>query len=271
VTSRDLDAASIERQLSARGVSLGLPVSVLPTTSSTNDDAKRAGQKGAPSGSAFLADCQSAGRGRLGRSWHSPPGQNLYLSFLLRPRLDPRAARLLTLAVGLAVRDAIAPLLPACAVGIKWPNDVLIDGRKVAGILAEAQLAGAEGFVVVGIGVNVRAAEFPPELRAKATSLALAGAHTLDRGQIFVEIAACLQKRLEQLAAGALAAIVDDVARHDALRGRLITVDGEPAVALGLAPDGALRIRRKDGSEGLVNAGDVQPSEPGSGLPPSTN
>jgi BirA family biotin operon repressor/biotin-[acetyl-CoA-carboxylase] ligase len=271
VTAGDLEATGIERRLRARGVAFGMPLSVLSTTASTNDDAKRAGQQGWPSGAAFVADSQSAGRGRLGRTWHSPPGQNLYLSFLLRPRLEPRAARLLTLAAGLAVRDAIAPLLPECAVGIKWPNDVYVDGRKLSGILAEAQLAGAQGFVVVGIGVNVRATEFPAEIRARATSLALAGARTLDRGEVFVEIAVCLQMRMEQLEAGAVATIVGDAARHDVLLGRVIRVDGEPAVALGLAADGALRIRRKDGSEGLVNAGEVQPSEPGSGAPASTN
>jgi len=255
----DLDAARIERELQARGVTLGRPLSVMVTTTSTNDDAKRAGQQGAPSGAAFVADQQSSGRGRLGRVWHSPPAQNLYATILLRPKLEPKAAPLLTLAAGLAVRDALAPLVPTREVAIKWPNDVYVAGRKVAGILAEAQGQGSDSFVVVGFGVNVRTTDFPVELVGRATSLALAGAEMLDRGEVFMAISERLQVRLEQLESGAIATIVGDCARHDGLLGRVITVDGEPAVALGLAADGGLRVRRKDGSEGVVWAGEVQP------------
>jgi BirA family biotin operon repressor/biotin-[acetyl-CoA-carboxylase] ligase len=262
----DLDADHLMRELARHGIALGTPLTVLPSTGSTNDEAKRAGQAGAAAGAAFVADMQTAGRGRLGRTWHSPAGQNLYASFLLRPKLDSRAAPLLTLAAGLAVRDALAPHVPQRAVSIKWPNDLYVGGRKLGGILAEAQLsasagkAAGAGFVVVGIGVNVRTTEFPAELRGIATSLALAGGAMLDRGAIFVAIAEQLQGRLEQLEAGAVATIVGDLARHDALLGRPITVEGEPAVALGLTADGALRIRRHDGSEEVVTSGDVQPS-----------
>lgn len=255
----DLEPTRLTRALIARGIALGRPLSVVATTTSTNDDAKRAGHEGLPNGAAFVADAQTAGRGRLGRTWHSPPAQNLYVSLLLRPTLAPKAAPLLTLAAGLAVRDAIAPLVPSCSVAIKWPNDVYVNGRKVAGILAEAQVTGAASFVVIGIGVNVRVREFPPEIAERATSLALSGGQTLDRGEVLVAICACLQMRIEQLESGALATIVSDCARHDALLGRTISIDGQRAVALGLADDGGLRIRRQDGSEGVVLAGDVQP------------
>jgi BirA family biotin operon repressor/biotin-[acetyl-CoA-carboxylase] ligase len=258
----DLDAARITAELELRAITLGRPLTVVGATTSTNDDAKRAGQGRAPSGAAFVADMQTQGRGRHGRTWHSPRGQNLYASFLLRLELEARAAPLLTLAAGLAVRDALAPLVPRCPVTIKWPNDVYVAGRKVAGILAEAQTAPGASFVVVGIGVNVRTTEFPAPLGGRATSLALAGGALLDRGAIFVVIAAALQERIEQLEAGAVATIVGDLARHDALVGKSITVDGAPVVALGLTPEGALRVRRGDGSEGVVVAGDVQPGAP---------
>lgn len=259
MTADDLESSRLTRELERCGVALGNPLTVLTTTASTNDDAKRAGQQGARGGAAFLADAQTAGRGRLGRKWHSPPGENLYVSFLLRHDLGPTTAPLLTLAAGLAVRDALAPLVPAHTVAIKWPNDIYIDGRKVAGILAEAQLAAGTTFAVLGIGVNVRAAAFPAELAPRATSLALAGAATLDRGAVFVAIAGALEVRLAELGRGSVQNLIADFGRHDALFGRPISVEGEEAVALGLASDGGLRIRRQDGSEGVIVAGDVQP------------
>src|SRR6478736_6410742 len=137
----DLDRLSIERELAVGGTALGHPLVVVDSTASTNDDAKQAARDGAPSGSAFISDTQTGGRGRLGRSWHSPPGENLYASFVLRPSLSSSAAPLVTLAAGLAVADAIASLVPERSVGLKWPNDVQIDDRKLAGILTEAQLS----------------------------------------------------------------------------------------------------------------------------------
>jgi BirA family biotin operon repressor/biotin-[acetyl-CoA-carboxylase] ligase len=255
----DLDRPSLERELASRGALLGRPLTVVETTTSTNDDAKQAARDGAPSGAAFIADTQSSGRGRFGRSWHSPAGENLYVSFVLRPSLSPSAAPLVTLAAGLAVADAVAPLVPGRTVALKWPNDVLVDDRKVAGILAEAQLSDARAsWIVVGIGINVRTAEFPAEIATRATSLALAGASNLDRGALFVALATALSARIEMLCAHGARPIIEDLAARDALRGRPITIDGAPATALGIAEDGALRIRRPDGSETTILAGEVR-------------
>ena len=258
----DLDADRLSEELARREARLGRPLVVVESTTSTNDDAKRAAESGAPAGSAFIANAQTHGRGRLGRSWHSPPGDNLYVSFVLRPAaalaLDVRRAPLVTLAAGLAVADAIAPLVPGANVGLKWPNDVLVDDRKVAGILTEAHLGtGASDWIVIGIGINVRTRAFPTEIAARATSLALAGAGAPDRGALFVELASALSFRVGELHASA-ASIIDAFAARDALRERSITVDGAPATALGIADDGALRIRRADGTEARILAGDVQ-------------
>src|SRR5204863_9598302 len=106
------------------------PLVVVASTTSTNDDAKQAARDGVSSGAAFIADTQTSGRGRLGRSWHSPPGENLYASFVLRPSFSPHIAPIVTLAAGLAVADAVTPLVPGRALGLKWPNDVFIDDRK---------------------------------------------------------------------------------------------------------------------------------------------
>jgi BirA family biotin operon repressor/biotin-[acetyl-CoA-carboxylase] ligase len=255
----DLDRATLERELDSRAIALGRPLVVLETTISTNDDAKSAARDGAPSGAAFIADSQTAGRGRLGRSWHSPPGENLYVSFVLRPSLAPDVAPLVTLAAGLAVADAVAPLVPARTVGIKWPNDVLIDDRKLAGVLSEAQLSDARAsWIVVGIGINVRARAFPADIAARATSLALAGASDLDRGNLFLALAFALSKRIDQLGTEGVRTIVEDLAARDALRNRAITIDGVAATALGIAKDGALRIRRGDGTETTILAGDIR-------------
>jgi BirA family biotin operon repressor/biotin-[acetyl-CoA-carboxylase] ligase len=259
--STDLDPVRMERALLRAASPWGRPLVVTPRTASTNDDAKAAARAGAPEGAAFIADAQSGGRGRLGRTWFSPAGENLYTSFVLRPSFDPKRVPLVTLTAGLAVLDAVTPRAVSRRVGLKWPNDVYIDGRKVAGILSEAQIAdGRVAFIVVGIGVNVRTAAFPPELAARATSLAIAGAEgdALDRSALFADIAVALFRRIEMLRDDKVRDLIAAFSAHDELAGEIITVDGAPATALGVAEDGALRIRRADGHEDKLVAGEVQ-------------
>jgi BirA family biotin operon repressor/biotin-[acetyl-CoA-carboxylase] ligase len=256
--SADLDAARIESALAARNVPWGRPLVVAPLTGSTNDDAKRAAKDGAPAGAAFIADAQTGGRGRLGRTWFSPPGQNLYASFVLRPALDAKRLPLITLTAGLAVADVVAARV-AGHVGVKWPNDVYIDGRKVCGILSEVQIAGASAaWVVVGIGINVHTRAFPPEIADRATSLALAGEASPDRGALFVDLAAALFSRVKMLEEGNARAVIDALRARDELEGRPITVEGAPATAIGIADDGALTYRKSDGSVDRLVAGEVQ-------------
>lgn len=142
----------------------------LSSIDSTNEEARRLAQSGAPEGAAVMADTQTAGRGRRGRIWHSPPG-NLYCSILLRPQCPPRDAANLSFAAALAVADAVLPLLPdGIDLRFKWPNDVLLNGKKVAGILIESEARGDElSYAVVGAGVNI--ASFPPDTEFPATSL----------------------------------------------------------------------------------------------------
>ena len=258
IDASPIDPSRILAELARRNLPIGRPLNFAEVTTSTNDDAKRAAREGAASGAAFLANAQTDGRGRLGRAWHSPPGENLYASFLLRPSLDPKRAPLVTLASGLAVADTLEPLVPRARVTLKWPNDVLIDGRKVAGILSEAHLSGEDAWIVVGIGINVHSRAFPGDLAARATSLVLSGATAVDRSDLFVALASSLSARLETLRTGASSTLVESFAARDGLAGCPVTVDGAPAIAIGIGRDGALRIRHPDGTESSCIAGDVQ-------------
>jgi BirA family biotin operon repressor/biotin-[acetyl-CoA-carboxylase] ligase len=168
---------------------VGREVLVFEETNSTNDLAARAGRDGAGEGLVIFAETQTAGRGRLGRKWISRPHQGLLFSVLLRPRAPQDQWATLTFCAALAVAEA-AEELTQCAAAIKWPNDVLIQGRKVSGILLETHQSPAPGFVVMGIGVNVlqSAADFPPELRSLAGSLSMAATAPVSREAAAISI-----------------------------------------------------------------------------------
>ena len=145
-----------------------LVVEVRDVTASTQDDAREAAKRGAPSGSLFVADAQTQGRGRQGRGWSAPPGSALLASVLLHPRVAPETLPRLSLVVGLAVARACEARV-ASQVGIKWPNDVEIGGKKLSGVLVEASFRGKEiSHVVAGFGVNVRRASLPDDVRGRA-------------------------------------------------------------------------------------------------------
>lgn len=162
---------------------------------STNSVAMEAASAGAPEGSVFLAERQTAGRGRGTHTWHSAQSAGIYCSAVLRPALPPSDALILSLAAGLAVHAAVHAIDPAVAVDLKWPNDVLINGKKVAGILTEMNSEATRvRYIVVGIGINVNQAAFPAELQQTATSLRLATGTEWSR----VELCAALLKSLNR-------------------------------------------------------------------------
>ena len=232
------------------------------TTDSTNTAAQQLGRQGAPEGTVVVADAQTQGRGRLGRSWSSPPFRNLYLSILLRPSIALAQAPQIALVVGAATTEAIREWIPRAT--LKWPNDVLIDGRKVSGTLTELEAAGdAIAFVVAGIGVNLNIGddEFPAELRDKAVGLSTLTGTEIDR----VSFADALLGRLESLYDMFLTAGFSTLRpRWEALsglRGRRLEIDDGrqryTGQALGLGDDGTLRLRLDDGREQTIVAGDV--------------
>ena len=175
---------------------LGRPLHFFDTIDSTNTSAARLAREDAAEGTVVIADAQSGGKGRLGRSWVSPPGVNLYLSVILRPRKSTSAAPQLSLLASVAVAEAIVQQTQLSPV-IKWPNDVLVAGKKVCGILTEMQANGSHlRSVIVGIGVNINAplAAFPEELQDKASSLLLMCGEPVDRAAFTVSLLTHLEK-----------------------------------------------------------------------------
>jgi BirA family biotin operon repressor/biotin-[acetyl-CoA-carboxylase] ligase len=243
------DLARAPALVAERGLTLGRPMHLLATTSSTNDEAKRAAADGAPHGSTWVAEAQTAGRGRQGRSWLATPGESILASVLVRAKCPPARLPPIALVVGLAVRDAVARAAPEARVAIKWPNDVLVEGRKVAGILVEAITVGARvDAVVVGVGINVHSREFPPDLASRATSVALVSSnsgHPPDRADLLADALGGLDRDLHVVVERGLGLFRARLEAADALRGLVVQSDsGEQGVASGVDDEGRLLVRR---------------------------
>jgi BirA family biotin operon repressor/biotin-[acetyl-CoA-carboxylase] ligase len=233
---------------------------------STNREAGELARAGCPNGTTVIAEGQTAGRGRLGRSFYSPAAQNLYSSTVLRPRITTAEAPNWILAAAIGVADTIAETVGARdRVQIKWPNDVLLDAKKTSGILMEL---GAEAtrvdFLVVGIGVNLNVdpAHFPDEFRARATSLSAALGHPVDRVDFARRLYGHLERIFDRCDAAGFDGVRSEFEAHFRMVGRKIRVrelDGNEitGTATGIAPDGALRLLRADGTETRLIAGDV--------------
>jgi BirA family biotin operon repressor/biotin-[acetyl-CoA-carboxylase] ligase len=225
----------------------GAPHRHFSRTDSTNTRARELAEAGAPRGTVVTAGEQSEGRGRQGRSWTAPPGKALLYSAVLSP-LDERHL-LLPLAVPLAVCEAAESLQPGLGCAIKWPNDVWVDGRKLAGILVEGRPQ--EGWAVLGIGLNVSTTAFPGELAGTATSLRLAGDET--------EIDAVLSRLLAALGQWLTAPrerVLAEWSRRDALRGEPVRWTGGEGTAAGIDSDGGLLVDTATGRVKL-DAGEV--------------
>ena len=261
------------------GLPLGLPYTFVAEIESTNRHLREIGL-GFPTGAVVVTDHQTQGRGRLGRRWVTEPGLDLTFSVLLRPHVAPLAAPQLVLAASAAVADAIAAL-PGMAerVTIKWPNDVLIDGRKVCGILSEGSLdMDTVHWLILGIGVNVNgrpaaalAAAQVAESTAAPAALGETFGVTVPRAPLLAGILARLGARLEQVEAGAFAEVLSTLAERDALRGKEVVVRSgyrgadvvAEGIASGLAPDGELLVRLGDGRVTAVAVGEVTLAAPG--------
>jgi BirA family transcriptional regulator, biotin operon repressor / biotin---[acetyl-CoA-carboxylase] ligase len=252
------DSALFEAEVTTRGLALGRNVRWCADTASTNDDALMAAKSGAPHGSLFGAEAQSRGRGRRGSEWVSTPGEGLWFSLLLRPELRAELAPGLALCAGLAVRAAVAPRVSA-PVLVKWPNDVLAGGKKLAGILVESQLAGAEiASVVVGIGINVEQAAFPGSIAGLATSLRLLDAEQRGRERLLADVLEAFESELSRIGAGGLPAVAAALRPHDALLGRRVRVGEVEGTGAGIDAQGALLVRRDSGEVTAVVSGHVE-------------
>lgn len=250
------DLAALEAEL-AETIFAG-KLHFAPVTGSTNTDAMAAARNGAPHGSVFFADEQTAGRGRGDHSWHSSAGEGLYVSVLLRPELAPAYLPLVPLAAGLAAADAIRTAT-GLEIDLRWPNDLLLGPRKTGGILVEAQSeSNGVAFVVAGIGINVHQRQFALGLATPATSLDLELGHVFGQRTNRQALLAGLLKSLEREALGLLDPMARKLipARVEAasswVRGRQVEVHGPQAYAgttEGLDEHGFLLVRT---SQGLV-------------------
>jgi BirA family biotin operon repressor/biotin-[acetyl-CoA-carboxylase] ligase len=214
--------------------------------------------EGCPEGSIAGAEQQTAGQGRLGRTWLSEPTHGLYCTFVLRPDVPPQQMPVVTLALGLAVADTVR-LLGGVECDLKWPNDVLVGKRKLAGILTQYQ----EGAVLAGIGINVNQPRFPEDLAAVATSLRIETGREHRREPMLVYLAGAVDSYTRTLVTGG----VDPIRRLFAaasswVDGRRVTVDAPDGLitgtTAGLTREGFLEVQRDDGTVVTVHAGGVR-------------
>jgi BirA family biotin operon repressor/biotin-[acetyl-CoA-carboxylase] ligase len=236
----------------------GQPLHYFEETTSTNDEALAAARRGSPHGALFVAGRQSQGRGRRGRQWFSDPRESLTFSLLTRPRIRQENAAAISLVVGLAVHDALAPYIDAeRALGIKWPNDIVFERKKLAGILIEMSQTtdpSAEPAIVVGIGINLATRDFPVELRDLATSLALlTDRPPKTRETLLVELLTALERRIESFSVHGLGPSLKDLEARDALRGHRILVEDVVGVARGISERGELILEQAGGSSRIAS------------------
>ncbi len=257
----DITPEAVQSRLTGRIV--GRRLEVVAEIDSTNNAVMAAGQAGEPEGLAILADRQTSGRGRRGRSWASLPGVGVCTSILLRPPMSPLQAPLLTLMAGLATADAIATVARVEPV-LKWPNDLLLDGRKVVGILTEMTTTGQRiGHVAIGIGINVhqRREDFPEGVRETATSLDLVVRRRIDRGDLAAALYDCLDRWYAIVCCDGTSTILRAARLKTATLGKPVTVDADDlqwqGTALDLDEDGALLVRDARGAIQRVLADDV--------------
>lgn len=227
---------------------------------STNDEALAWANAGAPTGAVVIAQAQSRGRGRQGRMWLCPEGENLYFSCVLRPHVSAQQCALLPLVVGVAVADALTEF--GATPELKWPNDVLLHGKKVAGILVEAHWHKRElRHVIAGIGVNLNAAVMPPPLAATATSLARVLGRDISMEQFAAALCLHLEERHDRWVGEGPESILSSWRTRATFWGKSIelrrTGAAERVVALDLDPTGALLVRNQDGQHERIWSGEM--------------
>lgn len=239
---------------------LGRQVCFYDETDSTNERAKQAAVGGTEDGTLFVADMQTSGKGRRGRQWNSPAGSNIYFTLLLKPKFPPDKASMLTLLMAYAVWQGVAQYTPC---GIKWPNDIVVKGRKVCGILTEMSVEqGRIQHVVIGVGINVGRQEFAPELGEKATSLEQECGQSISKTELLVDILAKFEAEYEKFID-----VQDLSGIREAYNACLVNCDRdvrvlEPkgeynGIARGITDTGELLVELADGSVEAVYAGEV--------------
>lgn len=238
-------------------------------TDSTNLRIRQLGDGGAPHGTLAVADRQTAGRGRRGRVWESPAGSSIYMSILLRPEIPPDRASMLTLVMACSVAEGITDCLEREIAGelprvqIKWPNDIIINGKKLVGILTEmSSQIDYINYVAVGVGINVNLTEFPPQISRTATSLQLECGHAVKRAPVIASVMEHLEEDYEIfLRTQDLSGLMETYSSMLVNRGRDVLITGARETyrgyAEGITRTGELIVRREDGTAENICAGEV--------------
>jgi BirA family transcriptional regulator, biotin operon repressor / biotin---[acetyl-CoA-carboxylase] ligase len=245
-----------------RGSLFGKRVYHFFKTDSTNQVALELGHAGEPEGAVIIAEEQTVGRGRAGHSWHSERAAGIYATILLRPRLAPVQAPLLTMMAGLSARAAVQTVT-GLSVDLKWPNDLMIQGKKVGGILTEMHAEPSQvRFVIVGIGINVNQQKFPAELSGASTSLRMETGRKQSRLEVLMQFLRQFESDYQELLSEGSAGVVKrfETASSYARGKRVRVTNGRESftgVTAGLEETGLLRVKRDDGETTAVIAGDV--------------
>jgi BirA family biotin operon repressor/biotin-[acetyl-CoA-carboxylase] ligase len=257
----DWNLEELKERLS--GKHFGRQLHYYSKTDSTNDKAFALGIAGAPEGTVVIADRQSRGKGRLQRSWHSPPGVNIYTSLILRPRIASSEAARIPIMAGIAVAEVLDKYYPS-KIKLKWPNDVLLNNKKVCGILSQAKISeGKIDFIVLGIGINVNIAynQFLEEIRDSATSLAIETGMAISRQELIISLYENLEKWYKKLLQKGFDPIKERCLKLMPMIGQTVQVVFKDETIVGKATDidedGALILIAKGNKEIKVSAGDA--------------
>lgn len=242
---------------------IGKQILTYTSLPSTNDMAKQLAVEGAAEGTVVVAETQTAGKGRQGRNWVSPVGQGLWMSVILRPTLKVVDTPLVALAAAVAVERAITRVSGVQA-GIKWPNDLVVDGKKLAGILVEMQATNAKvKYMILGVGTNLvfNQSDLPVELADKITSLQAAGGGLISREEYLMVLLEELDKVYLQLSAGEFELVLQAWRQKTITLGNKIRAEGPTQLIYGMATDidrtGALLVTTEDGKQVKILSGDV--------------
>lgn len=255
-----LGESEIKSRMDTRWV--GQEVYFYEEIDSTNTQAKRLAEDGAVSGTLVVSDCQVKGKGRRGRVWESPKASAIYMTLMIRPQIRPERASMLTLVMGISVVQAIRNVLQLDTC-IKWPNDVVLNKKKVVGILTEmnAQMDYIE-YLVIGVGINANMREFPPELQDKATSLQMELGHPVNRAELVAETMKCFERNYEifektQDLSGLLEAYQAVLANYNQPVRVLEPGNEYSGIARGINERGELLVERENGTVEEVYSGEV--------------
>jgi BirA family transcriptional regulator, biotin operon repressor / biotin---[acetyl-CoA-carboxylase] ligase len=242
---------------------MGNPLYFFSKTESTNSLIFKLAEQGASEGTSVFADCQTKGKGRMKRQWQSPPGVNLYASVILKPEIDPALSPAITLMAGVAVAELLSSYCPA-TVNLKWPNDILVNNKKICGILSEIKTVGKKiQFIIVGIGlnVNIKRTDFPYPLNEIATSLREEKGTDLSRIEIAVKLFDNLSKYYNIFLTEGFGSIRERWIHYSMMTGKYCEVecgrDVCRGVVSGIDDDGALVIDTEDGAVRRIIAGDA--------------